>query len=515
MANTTIAALNPRIPLDLQSRLLFLPDKSRNMGIHLVASKGTGKSRLMGRVIAWQDFVRGIPLVVFDPHGPTIDNFIDKITRLPADVQKRLWPRILYVNMSGAANSVITFPLYYRLGAESLYAISQRYLDVVRRLDPYLQTASIEGWNALWRIGTNVGMILAACGLQITEAEEFLNDPKQWATRLAQACQNYPEAEPAAAYFTKEFARLNPQDQSRRAESFLNKTAIFRLDPTMKAMFGANTAGINWQDVVDHSLAILVDFRGEHDLERMRFKLVWSFNSLLEFIKHRGAGRHKPLSLIIDEITYMLSSASLHSDILAADMDELINRLARNYMIWLTLCHQEMYQLSEPIQKTLLTMGTQIFGSTTDLQAAIEISRRFFRYNPAWVRKYQPVYDRGMVIDHTSQEFTMDEQAYLQSLRFIDLPRYHYLVAPSPMEGTMPTNLFPVSIAGIDPDMYVNEPLVAEARVTLMQMRGRQVTDIMAEIAARSLPQPAKITRFAALSTPPLAPDPKPARGRK
>lgn len=506
MAETSITVLDPRVPPNLAPRLLFLPDRARNMGIHLVASKGTGKSRLLGRVIAWLDFVRGTPLVVFDPHGPTIDNFLDKITRLPADAQKRLWPRILYVDMSGSAGSVIPFPLYYRLGDESLYAISQRYLDVVRRLDPYLQTASIEGWNALWRIGTNVGMILAACGLQITEAEDFLRDPKGWAARLNEACQRYPEAAPAASFFTQDFGRLSAPDQNRRAESFLNKSALFRLDPTMKAMFGSSVSGINWQDVVDNSLAVLIDFRGEHDLERMRFKLVWSFNYLMDFIKHRGAGRHKPISLIVDEITYMLSSATLHTDILAADMDELINRIARNYMIWLTLCHQELYQVNETIQKTLLTMGTQIFGSTTDLRAALELSRRFFRYDPHWVRKYERVYRDGFVIDHTSVEFTMEEQAYLEALRFLDLPRYHYLVSPSPMEGTMPTSLYPVSIAGIDPGMYVDEELVAKARAMLMQLRGRKVSDILAEIAARNQTKPDKITRFAALSTPPLTP---------
>jgi len=193
----------------------------------------------------------------------------------------------------------------------------------------------------------------------------------------------------------------------------------------------------------------------------MRFKLLWSFRYLMDFIKHRGAGRHQPISLIIDEITYLLSSATLHTDILTADLDELINRIARNYMVWLVACHQELYQTSEPIQKTLLTMGTQIFGSTTDLASAIQLSRRFFRYDPYWVRKYQPMYSFGVVIDQTSVEFTMEEQAYLQALRFLDLPRYHFLVSPSLTEGTIPTQLYPVSIANVDPDMYVDEALVA------------------------------------------------------
>jgi hypothetical protein len=469
------------------------------MGIHLVSGKGSGKSRLLGRVLSWLDFVRGIPLVVLDPHGPTIDNFLDKLTRLPEDIQRQLWPRVLYVDMSGSSGSVIPFPLYYRLGQENLYTISQRYLDVVRRLDPFLQTASVQGWNPLWIIGTHAGMVLSALDMQITEAEDLVRNPEGWKNRLAEAVRKYPEVEPSAAFFTQELPKINASDRHHRTESFLNKVALFKLDPTMKAMFGANRPGIDWRQVIDNSLAVLIDFRGELDLERMRFKLLWAFTYLMDFIKSRGPGRHKPLSLIIDEITYVLSSAMLHGDLLSADMDELINRIARNYMVWLTLCHQEMYQLSEPIQKTLLTMGTQIFGSTSDLEAAVQISRRFMRYDPYLLKKTEPVYAsyQGVseVIDHRTVEFTMEEQDYQNALRFMDLPRYHFLVSPTPMEGTMPTNLYPVSIENIDPGMYVNETLVAEARTKLMQLKGRPVKEVLQEIEARRLPSLTRTTR--------------------
>src|SRR5947209_9487005 len=94
----TATPLNPSIPVHLTQRLLWLPDNARNMGIHLVAGRGSGKSRLMGRVIAWLDFLRGFPLVVIDPNGGCIDNFLDKLTRLPRAYQEQLWPRVLYVD---------------------------------------------------------------------------------------------------------------------------------------------------------------------------------------------------------------------------------------------------------------------------------------------------------------------------------------------------------------------------------------------------------------------------------
>ena len=98
------------VPSEYSNKLLWLPDEARNMGIHIVAGKGAGKSRLMGRVIAFQDFLRGTPSVIIDPLGTTIDNFLDKTMNLPQALQERLWPRVLYVDMSGHNGYVIAFP---------------------------------------------------------------------------------------------------------------------------------------------------------------------------------------------------------------------------------------------------------------------------------------------------------------------------------------------------------------------------------------------------------------------
>jgi hypothetical protein len=58
-----------------------LPLSARAMGIYILGSRGSGKSRLSGKVIAWQDYRSEIPLVVIDPLGGTIDNFLDKLVR--------------------------------------------------------------------------------------------------------------------------------------------------------------------------------------------------------------------------------------------------------------------------------------------------------------------------------------------------------------------------------------------------------------------------------------------------
>src|SRR5918999_1346027 len=82
-----------------------LSRNARSMGIYVLAGRGAGKSRLLGRKIAFPDYTAGFPQVIFDPIGATIDNFLDKVIRflqyIPAAERDLFWDRIIYVDMSG------------------------------------------------------------------------------------------------------------------------------------------------------------------------------------------------------------------------------------------------------------------------------------------------------------------------------------------------------------------------------------------------------------------------------
>jgi hypothetical protein len=494
------------VPWKILSRCCWVADNARSMGIHIQAGKGSGKSRLMGRGIAWQDFIRGVPLVILDPHGPTIDNFIDKITRMPQEIQERLWPRLRYVPMSASSGYVISFPLYYRLGNESLYDISQRYLDVVRKIDPYLQSASVEGWNPLWRTGTYVGMLLAALNLQITEAEKLLQNPSILARHSRELLAAYPELEPAVKYI-RELIGAKDNLRNRRTESFFNKIAIFKLDPSMQAMFGASTPGINWTEVVSQGLAVLLDFRHEQNIERRTFKMMWAFNYFLDFVKRRGAGRHQPISFIIDELTSLFSGAGPAAEMFGKELDELINVIARNYRVWLTIAHQEQFQITEHTHKALMSMGTQILGVTSDREAALSSAQQFFEYDPYLVKKYE----QTPYLEDRSVEFTIDEQDLLHSYRFLKLKRYQFLVRRASQEGSLERYLHQISIERLDQGQYPNKELVRQARTLLMQHRGTPIKTALSEVQARlkdtiALSKPS--TRALAQGTPENDPSP-------
>lgn len=462
-------------------QVVYLPDTTRSMGIYLVAGKGSGKSRLMGRIICWQDFLKVRAQVILDPNGPTIDNLLDKIARLPQAQREAALARIRYIDMSGKSGHIVPWPLYTRVQGESLYETAQRFLEVLKRLDPALTTASVEGWNALAEVGTYTGMALAALGLQVTEATTLITNPLQFAAQLQAAARNEPEVAPAVTYFLEVLPSLKPAEKERKVAAFLRKLAPFNLDPVMRAMFGTTEGAIDWQRAVDAGETILLDFRHVLDSERRRFLMLWTLHSFLTYVKMRGAGRHTPIGLVIDELTALYNfDVQAGSSIFAADLDELINVLARNYKVWLTLANQELFQLDLKTRKTLLGMGTKIIGVTSDSEAALTLAKEFFPYDPALIRHFEPIYDsRGNLIDVSPVSWSIQEQQLLAARRFMALEPFHFLVKPAVGEGNITGNLLPLSIVNLEPGVWVDEPVVAQLRAQLAEQSGQRIDTLL------------------------------------
>jgi len=487
--------LNRFVPDKLLDELFWLPDSARNMGIHLMAGRGSGKSRLMGRVIGWQDFIRGFPLVIFDPVGSTIDNLLDKLLYFPKAIQEQLWKRIIYVDMSGKGERVVPLPLYYKFGDETDYEVAQRYLDTLRSVDPTLEQAPMLGWNALHRVGTRAGMVLSALGFQITEAEDLIQHPQAWTPWLERALRLQPDVAAAVRFFQAELPQMTKRDRDMVTNSFLTKIGLFSLDPTFKAIFGADKPFLNWYDVVSKRQAVLLDFRHVHDLEQRRFKMLWAFYYLLAFIKHRGAGRHRPLSLIIDELAGLTHLQTRGESVFSRVLDELLNVWARNGMVWLTLAHQELFQLEERIQQSLMSLGTQVLGVTSDRKAALAVAQQLYPYDPDNVRRYEPIYANYMgisnVIDERPVDYSIQEQQYLASNVFTNKRLFEFVVRRASAEGNIDPTLYEISIKNFDKGQWIHEEEVGEVRRRLRARTGVRKEDVFATIGSRLTRPPA------------------------
>jgi hypothetical protein len=477
------------VPDNLAKNLLLLRDDTRAMGIRLQGGRGSGKSRFSGRVLAFSDVIRGVATVVYDPVGVTISNLLDRISRLPRDFQERsrIWDRIVYVDMSGNGSHVVPFPLYYRQHDESLHKISSRYIDTIRKLDPALATASVQGMNALAHVAIPVGMVLAALGLGITHAQDLLSKPEAWGGRFAEAVRRYPEASSAVDFFQKEYMQWDERTRASRTEAFLVKISRFALDPASRAMYGAARPGINWQEVIEKGCAVLLDFQHVHDVEARRFAILWSFNCLIDYLKQRGPGRkYPPVSVVIDELAAMINTDPATAHVFAADFEDIVQIYSRNYRIWLSVCHQSLAQLPPRIQKVLLSLGTQIIGVVPDIDDALALAKALSPVDPYRVKRYEPVYfstwGRPEQIDARPIEFRPEEQHYLAAQYFQSLRPFHFAVRPALAEGDFTSGLQEVTIHNFDRNIWVNEELVAQIRTILSRRCGIPVESILAEL---------------------------------
>ena len=485
------SVINPYINQRVAQKLMFMTDEARRNKIHIMGESGSGKSRFLGRILAWQDFIRRKPQIIIDPTGGTIANLLDKIIRLPGEYQKKLWKRIKYVDMSGKGGYVMPFPLYHQLSPnDSLYDISQRFLEVIKRMDVTLGQAPILGLNAIVTLGTYTGMILSALDCQITEAPSLIHHPEDWMPRMEYTLQSTPELYPAVEFY-REYVEWKPDERTRFSGSFMSKILPFIADPAMRAMYGAPQPAIDWQHVVNKGQTVCLDFSREFNPDRRRFKILWSFQSIIDFFKLRGfEGRNHPVGFIIDEVTQLLGYSSQENNVMAADIEELISVVARNYGILLTIAHQNLPQIgSERIQKALMTMGIQMIGVQSDPVSAQMLANYFTRYKPYAVKEYEPVWMSVMqlpaVVDHRPVYFTSEEQLLLNSYRFMDLKKFRFIVRAPQEEGQLGAKIKRISIERLDQDIYPDDYWVNRACQLLMERKGLPTDKVLEEINER------------------------------
>lgn len=439
------------IPQHLAFRAAMIGDEYRRRGIHILGMSGTGKTLLLSKVLAFYDFVRGIPTIIIDPVGGAINGLLDSIARCPPEVQPELWERVRYVDMNGRAGNVMGSSLYFSFGDESLHQIAARFVDFVRRIDPFLEEAPMQGMNALRPVALHVGMTLSALGLQITEAPALLANHEPYMNRLQSLKYSFEYGE-IIRYFKHEYSR-------QQTVSFRNKLYDILLNPVNRAMFGASNPGIDWNEVVSRRLCVLIDLSTETDEYMQRFKMIWMFYTILTYIKKKGYTRKTPISLFIDELAEMYHMSA--DETFEKDIETLASFKGRNYGVWSTLSHQEQFQFEERTRKSLLSMGTQIIGQTSDPDAAMQYARLYDHYQPYLEKDEKRIWgstslgEMGSyhhVIDTQSITFTPLEQLLLATRKYLDLSPFHFLVKPAgvnalrklSIEGVVPRNPTPI-----------------------------------------------------------------------
>jgi hypothetical protein len=339
-----------------------LPDAGRTLGTRVVGEAGSGKSVLLA-AIAFGDFIRGIPVVLWDHNGGMIDAYFAQVLGHPE--KDNLQERIRYVEF-GNPEFAYGMPFYYDAGGDDPFTMSQRLVDILLKLYPELSNAPVLGEASVVQLGTMVGTILSAITdeegnrWQVTEAPDLLlnfNSPR-WAKIRHDLGDRIA---PAEKFLTETFSKLTPAERRTRSWSFESRIWSYLNSPSLKATVGQGKPSIDWHEVVRKHFAVIFDFRNLSSQQPLEQLSLLTFDNFLTFLKKRGIGAQDPISLVIDELPTLLEYQSIEPDVRS-----LATRF-RAYRLWPTIGHQALYQLSPKLREAAWSFRNQIIGQQANV----------------------------------------------------------------------------------------------------------------------------------------------------
>jgi hypothetical protein len=435
-----------------------LPDAGRTLGTRVVGEAGSGKSVLLS-AIAFGDFARGIPVVLWDHNGGLIDAFFAQVLAHPE--KETLAERIRYVEFENP-EFAYGMPFYYDAGGDDPFTMSQRLVDLLLKVDPELSGASVLGEASVRQLGTMVGMILAAKEdedgnrWQVTEAADLLSNFNSpfWAKIRHEIGEKIA---PAEKFLTETYSKLAPAERRKQSWSFESRIWIYLNSPSLKATVGQGKPTIDWHEVVDKQLAVAFDFRNLQGQKPMEQLSLVAFDSFLTFLKKRGIGSWSPISLVIDELPVLLEYQSLEPDVRS-----LANRF-RAFKLWPTIGHQALYQLSPKLKDAAWSFRNQIAGQQTNIGDAEDVANNLLA-----------------LVD------PIERRAVAQLLQ--RLPARHFLFRRQRSEQEADRETYWLTSLDVPALDKVTREQIAEVKVKNQRQFSRSVSEILREIDSRLSP---------------------------
>lgn len=381
-----------------------IKEKDKRTHLYVVGASGTGKSKFLEFLIR-QDILKGKGFGLIDPHGDLseeIKGFLAFV--LP---KEELEERVIYVDPANEEYTAAFNPLERTEGL-SPAEIAAELIEAFKKI-----------WHDSW--GARMEDLLRNTLIALIEAELTLVDLPRFLT-YEDFRQNTLEKvkHPITKQYFSRFNNLSPRTRNEWMESTLNKVNAFLSDDRLRDMFSLKKSSFSLREIMDNSKILFLK------LDRGRLKenadLIGSlFMTKIKLAAFSRSGISKEqrtqFYLYIDEFQNFATKT----------FTELLSE-ARKYSISLIMAHQNLSQLPDDLQDSILTncgiqasfrisrkdaeiMAKELFETTGTKVKYISISPEssktdFYSYQEEWEKYFQELQslpNRAFYVKHKIQ----------------------------------------------------------------------------------------------------------------
>jgi hypothetical protein len=338
----------------LEWQMAKIREEDRKIHFYVVGASGTGKSKFLEFLIR-QDIKKGNGFGVIDPHGDLIEDIKGYLAlALP---REEIEERVVLIDPTDERYTVAFNPL------EKIEGVSSA--EIAAELVEAFKKIWIDSWGARMEdLLRNTLIALIEAELTLDNLPRFLIDEDFRGNVLERVTH------PIAKRYFQRFNSLSPKTREEWMESTLNKVNAFLSDDRIREIFSYQKSSFNLREIMDDKKILLIK------LDRGRLKENGDLLGSLLMTKIRMAAfsrsdtpkeKRIPFYLYIDEFQNFAT-------------EEFIDTLseARKYGLVLILAHQNLSQLPENLQDSILTnCGIQCYFRVSRRDAEILAKEAF------------------------------------------------------------------------------------------------------------------------------------------
>lgn len=381
-----------------QSKHIFLTEDDRLRHFYVIGQTGTGKSTLLKNMVV-QDIIKGNGVCMIDPHGSDIEDIL-------AVIPPERFQDVIYFDPSDQARPMgLNMLEYDRTRPEQKTFVVNEMLSIFNKLFD-MKTAGGPMFEQYFRNA----VLLALEGSEpatLFDVSRVLSDQAFRSKRLAESFN------PVVVQFWNEIASKAGGEASLQniVPYITSKFDGFLSNDIMRPIIAQRKSAFNFRDIMDKKSIFLVNLSkgrlGEINASLLGLIIVGKLLlAALSRVDSRGTN-FPPFFVYLDEFQ------NITTDSIAVIFSE-----ARKYKLSLTVAHQFMAQLSEPIKKAVL-------GNVGSLA--------LFRIGPDDAEELKKVYEPSF---NPRDIMNIENRRALLKLLMSGIPRDPFIIdTVAPMKG--------------------------------------------------------------------------------